>query len=114
AWLFGANAFGLVAASQLNRLALRYAEPGTIAAASVAAGLLAALTLWAFAETRALGLHAACVFVFVAAYGMTGSNATALALEGQQRRAGFASALLGSMQYSVSALATVAVGLLSR
>src|SRR5690606_9088254 len=113
AWLFGANAFGLIAASQVNRWALRYAEPGTIAMIAVSVGLVAATTLWLFAHSRSLPLHAICVFLFVGAYGLTGSNATALALEGQRQRAGFASALLGSMQHTISALATVAVGLLS-
>jgi DHA1 family bicyclomycin/chloramphenicol resistance-like MFS transporter len=113
AWLFGVNSIGLVAASQLNRRALLFWEPGAIARTAMTAALIAAVALRVRAVSGSLVEHAVLVFLFVASYGLTSSNATALALEHQHRRAGMASAVLGSLQYAVSALATVVVGLLS-
>lgn len=113
AWLFGVNAVGLVVASQINRRLLRFAEPGAIARAAMSVALVAAVVLAWRAVSGSLAEHALLVFVFVSSYGLTTSNATALALENQVRRAGLASAVLGSMQYAVSALATVVVGMLS-
>lgn len=113
AWLFGLNAVGLVAAAQLNRLALRHASPGVIARTAMGVALVAAVVLFARATVGSFVEQTALVFVFVASYGLTASNATAMALERHASRAGLASAVLGSTQYAIAALATVVVGLLS-
>src|SRR5690606_19413755 len=107
---FGVNSIGLVAAAQLNRRLLQLWEPGAIARAAMSAALAFAIVLRARAVSGSFLEHALLVFLFVASYGLTSSNATALALEHHHQRAGVASAVLGSMQYAVSALATVAVG----
>ncbi len=113
AWLFGVNAVGLVAGAQVNRFLLRHAAPGVIARAATLAALVSALVLVSRATVGPLAEQAILVFVFVSSYGLTASNATAMALENHASRAGLASAVLGSTQNAMAASATVVVGLLS-
>jgi DHA1 family bicyclomycin/chloramphenicol resistance-like MFS transporter len=56
---------------------------------------------------------AASIFVFVASLGLFAANTTAAALEGQGPRAGLASALLGTAQFTTSSLASAAVGVVA-
>lgn len=114
-WLFGANAVGLIAASQVNHRMLARTPPAsmlagsTVAITAVGAVLLGiALAAWGGLPAMAIAL-----FAFVTCIGFIGSNATALAMEDQGARAGLASAVLGAAQFAVAATASSMVGLLN-
>ncbi|WP_235880086.1 Bcr/CflA family multidrug efflux MFS transporter [Polyangium aurulentum] len=114
-WIFGANAAGLIAASQINhRLLARRLPADVLARATLATSLVSAL-LVAVAVSRVGGLAAVVVslFLFVASLGFINPNATALAMENHGARAGLASALLGSIQFAVAACASSLVGILN-
>lgn len=110
--LFGANAAGLIGASQLNRRLLRSRHPRQILTAAFLANAAASLLFLLAGATGVGGFPAQMALIFVALC-MTGflyPNATALALAPFGRRAGSASALLGTIQYAIGALAGCAVG----
>jgi DHA1 family bicyclomycin/chloramphenicol resistance-like MFS transporter len=111
---FGANAAGLIGASQVNAwLARRYGARRVVSVvipcAAAAGGALAAA-----ATTGAGGFAGILVplFCFVACHGFTFPNTTALAMAPHGTVAGSASALLGTLQFSMGAIAGAAVGLL--
>lgn len=112
--LFGLNAVGLIAASQLNRALLRRFEllPVTRVALALALGmavLLAALTLFGHATLVSL---TALLFGLLAALGCTSPNLRALAFDRVRERLGSAAALQGTAQYVTGGLAGGLVGLL--
>ncbi len=110
---FGANAAGLIATSQVNRLLLRRFSPHRIAGAGIAAaaafGLLLALFSWS--GHASLPGVAVLFFLLLAAVGFVGANGAAWAMAHQGRHAGSASALMGSVSFAFSAAAggTIAV-----
>jgi DHA1 family bicyclomycin/chloramphenicol resistance-like MFS transporter len=112
--LFGLNALGLTAMSQINgRLVGRVSTR-----ALLRAGLLitagGGLLLVAVAATHVGGLAgvAVALFVAVSGIGFVMPNSTALALADHPEAAGTASALLGAIQFLVGALAAPLVGAL--
>jgi DHA1 family bicyclomycin/chloramphenicol resistance-like MFS transporter len=113
-WIFGAIAFGLISASQINRFLLsRMAAPRILSGTLVvtaAAGLTLAIVAWA----NAGGLPALVVplFVYVASLGFVLPNVVATALAPQGRRAGTASALLGTLQFGAGATVGIVLGAL--
>ncbi|MFO7167988.1 MAG: Bcr/CflA family multidrug efflux MFS transporter [Chloroflexota bacterium] len=112
--IFGANALGLVAASQLNRRLLdRYSGETILAAALVACTAAGALLALA-AGTQAAGLAGLLVplFVCIACVGLVGPNTTAAALAPHGSTAGSASALMGTLQFVIGAVAGALVGVL--
>ncbi|MBL8259674.1 MAG: multidrug effflux MFS transporter [Candidatus Competibacteraceae bacterium] len=113
-WLFGLNALGLIASSQLNRrLLLRYGADAILRRANRATVLLG-LVLLAVAASGQGGLAALLVplFGYLATLGFTAPNALANALAKQGARAGSASALIGTLQFGLATVSSVAVGLL--
>jgi DHA1 family bicyclomycin/chloramphenicol resistance-like MFS transporter len=113
-YFFGANAFGLIAASQLNRVLVGRFTAVQVLGAATSLAATAALALLAVAITGAGGLWgiAGTLFVFVSSLGILGPNSTALALEHHGARAGLASAVLGSLQFTIAAGAAAAVSVL--
>lgn len=110
---FGANALGLIGASQINRRLLRSRNPDTVLAGAMwilpAAGLIIALPVWLGLDSLALLLIG--LFVFLSGIGFILPNAAALALAQAADRAGAASALLGALQFLLGTLAGLALGL---
>jgi DHA1 family bicyclomycin/chloramphenicol resistance-like MFS transporter len=110
--IFGLNAFGIIAASQLSRMLVGRLGParvmawGVVSAAVGGVGLLIAV----------LG-HASLpgilppMFVAVASAGMVMPNATAAALADHARSAGSALALLGMAPFLVGAAVAPLVGI---
>jgi DHA1 family bicyclomycin/chloramphenicol resistance-like MFS transporter len=113
-WLFGLNAAGLIAASQLNRRLLAAWRAETVLAWATVAVAGLSLLLFLVAVTGAGGLPGLLVplFGFVASLGLTQPNAMAGALAGHAERAGSASALYGTLQFSAATVAGSLVGLL--
>jgi DHA1 family bicyclomycin/chloramphenicol resistance-like MFS transporter len=113
-WLFGGNAFGFIAVSQLNRLLLRRFDMHRILAWGVRINLGAGLVLLLVALSGVDGLAAILVplFVAIASLGILMPNAVAAALAGQAAHAGSASALIGTTQFVLGATAgSIAAGL---
>lgn len=113
-WIFGANALGLISASQLNRRLLTRFSGEAITGAALAAVAGAGLLLVAVAASGLGGLAGLLppLFVCVAGQGLIGPNTAAAALAPHGRTAGIASALLGTLQFSVGAVAGTLVGAL--
>jgi DHA1 family bicyclomycin/chloramphenicol resistance-like MFS transporter len=112
-WLFGVNAAGFVAAAQVNGRMLRGFDPAQVLRAGSAVQALAALVLLGMAKFGgAVGLLgiAAPLFVFIAGMGFVLPNAAALAMAPHGENAGAASALMGMLQFTAGALATLGVG----
>ncbi len=111
-WIFGLNATGIVAFTQWNRkLLLRFDADRVLDAGNLAGFVMCVLMLVA-AATNALGLAGILVplFFVVAMRGLTFPNASAGAMAPFPEKAGSASALLGSVQFAIAALASAAVG----
>lgn len=113
-WLFGFNALGLIVSSQINRRLLSYYSADPILRRANRTTALLGLLLLAVAASGWGGLPALLfpLFGYLASLGFTAPNAMAIALAGQGKRAGTASALIGTLQFSVATLSSTAVGLL--
>ena len=113
-WLFGANAAGLIAMSQLNRQLLKTRSTSQLLNVGNRLALVmgAALLLAASLAPQHLLLVATPLFGFVASLGITLPNASANALAPFGLRAGTASALMGTLQFLfATAAATLISGL---
>jgi MFS transporter, DHA1 family, multidrug resistance protein len=111
-WLFGLNAAGIIAFTQTNRhLLLRYDADRVLDFGNLA-GFLMCLLLLAAAVSNAAGLIGILVplFFVVSLRGLTFPNASAGAMAPFPEKAGSASALLGSVQFAIAAIASAAVG----
>ena len=109
--MFGLNSLGLIAASQINRTLLTRETAGVVLSRALVLQILAA-TLFAtlaWAVLPGLVRLAGPVWLVVLLLGFVLPNTTALALAPFDRDAGTASALLGSLQYGTSGLATLVV-----
>jgi DHA1 family bicyclomycin/chloramphenicol resistance-like MFS transporter len=113
-WVFGANAAGLIGASQFNRLLLRRLSVERMLALGVAIYLAGALILLTVALADVGGLPAllAALFLTIASLGTIMPNAAAAALAGEAAHAGSASALIGTLPFVIGALAGAAVAAL--
>ena len=114
-WIFGLNAAGFVGLTQLNQWLTNHFRILSIlrfgalmqvisAAALFATGLILGTDAW-------LPLVLACIFFCIAGLGLTQPNASAIALAFQKRRAGMASALQGSLMFSVGIFGGVLLNL---
>lgn len=106
-WMFGANAFGLIAASQVNMWLLRRHDMTTLLRAGLMAAALAGLFLAGLAVLglASLPLLLGGFFVFATSLGFIAPNAGASALADQGAQAGTASALMGALQFGLGTLA---------
>ncbi len=111
-WIFGANAAGLISASQLNHRWLRRRDSDDILTIVVLVTALAGCALALVAAFELGGLVGILLpnFVFVASLGCTQPNALAGALAAHGERAGSASALMGAVQFTAATIAGAAVG----
>ncbi len=112
-WIFAANAIGLVAGSQLNRVMLpRYGLDGVMTrSGSLAAAAGTLLLLFAL---NGGGLAAMWIPMFICVFtqGFVLPNTSASALTRHPARAGFASGVLGTLQFTMGAVPSIAIGLL--
>lgn len=113
-WIFGANALGLILASQLNRRLLDAFAGAAIVRVTLLVSVGAAGLLVMAAATGAGGLAALLIplFVCVASGGLVGPNTTAAALAPHGKAAGSASALLGALSFLIGTAATALVAAL--
>lgn len=111
-FFFGANAFGLIGASQLNRRLLRRHTPETILPVALAANAVAGLALAVQGATGWGGLPAAetLIFLCLSAMGFVHPNVSAAAMAPFRHEAGMASALFGMIYFLVGGLMGSLVG----
>lgn len=111
---FGTGAVGLIAATQLNPVLLRWYSPQRVLMGGLAMGTTAGAALITFAATGFGGFPTvlASLWFVLAAAGLAMPNAAALAMSGYGEAAGTAAALLGAVQFGTGALAAPLVGAL--
>lgn len=111
-WFFGANALGLIVASQLNAYWLKKTAATTLLRLALWLPPLAgsALAVLALTGWMSLGWFAAGCFVFMSSVGVIGPNASATALATQGQRAGTAAAFNGALAFLFATLAGTLVG----
>lgn len=111
-WLFGSNAFGLIAASQINGRLLRRYRAQKILQRALQTYLAAGLAMTFSAASGVGGLYGVVLplWVCIASLGFTFPNSVAAAMAPFGDRAGSASALLGTLQFAGAGAASYAVG----
>ncbi len=113
-WVFGSNAFGLIASSQLNRLFLRHLTSAQLVRIGVTLHALTGLLL-VLGNARGflppLGTMI-LVFCYLFIQGMLYPNTSALALEPYAKNAGVVSGLMGFLQSIVATIASALVSVL--
>ena len=112
--VFAIIAAGLVTATQLNNRLLRNRSSERIVTLAVmgqlvSAGVLLADVYFGYSD---LYLTTALIFAYLFCLGFIFPNSSALSLDTMQHTAGSASALMGSLQMAVGALASALVGVL--
>ncbi len=110
-WVFGANALGFVAASQLNARALKTREPSRLLRHALWLPALSGggLALWVALAGFSLPVAMLGFFLYVSSLGFIVPNASANALATHGQQAGTASALLGALQFGLATLAGVGI-----
>jgi len=113
-FFFGANAFGLIMASQVNGYLAHRVNPRTILRWALIGGTAAGAFLLGDALTHTGGMVGFLVplFFFVASLGFVFPTSTALAMAPHGEIAGNASAVFGCVQFFVSGLGGMGVSLL--
>lgn len=113
-WVFGLVAAGLITASQLNNLLLKRHSSASVAHYALMMQAFIGFALFLFAVLDMLSLFGiiALIFCFLACQGFVFPNTSALALNPFTKSTGSASALLGSIQLSIGAVASAMVSLL--
>ncbi len=113
--LFGVCAFGLITSSQINPRVLPRFGSNRILSTAVRVALCACVveTVVAFAGVGGWPALAVTIAVTVSCQGFIGPNATVGALSRHSAHAGSASALMGTLQFLLGAVAGVLAGELS-
>jgi DHA1 family bicyclomycin/chloramphenicol resistance-like MFS transporter len=111
-WLFGAVAAGMVTASQINGRMSHKIPLWRVLRNANLAQLAAGLLLLAAVLTGTGGIYTVfgCVFVYMATQGFVFPNGSAIAMMRHGEIAGTASALLGTNQFLLAAIATIFLG----
>jgi DHA1 family bicyclomycin/chloramphenicol resistance-like MFS transporter len=103
--IFAVNSLGIVLAGRLNSVGTRWLSPRTLLGGGIGVGLTgAAISLAAVLAGWGLPGLLPALFLMVSSLGVIMPNATALALEPHGRRAGSASAFLGTAQFLLGAV----------
>ena len=112
--VFGANAFGVIGAGQVNRMLLRRLTPDQVLArASLAAlGFGALLLIAAVTGFGGQWTVLPLLFCCLASYGLMAGNTMAGALNVDPTRAGSTSALMGGLSFGLGAFASWLGGVL--
>jgi len=111
-WVFGANAVGMVAMSQLNAHWLRRHTPEFILMRARPASIVFAVMMLVSAFSGFGGMWGVLIslFLVIASFGLIGPNTQAAGLSVDLARTGAISSLMGASTFAVGALMTVLVG----
>ena len=112
-WVFGANAIGLIAMSQVNAHLLRRHNPETILTRARPLGIVFAVVLVIDAFTGFGGMWGVLVplFLVIASFGLFGANTQAAGLNVDPLRAGSTSALMGAAIFAGALITTLTTAL---
>lgn len=112
-WIFAGLSVGLIGASQVNTLLLRWFRSQQIVLAALAGQVVTGAVFVVAAAAGWLQLESTLVllFLFLCCLGLVNPNTAALTLAPFTRNAGSASALMGALQMGVGALASVGVSM---
>ena len=112
-FVFGANAIGLIACSQINaRLVIKRTPDRVLNKILwVPAALTVPVALLVACGMESLPLLLVNFFGFLSCHGFVGANASAIALAQQGKQAGTASALMGTLQFGLGMTSGVVMGL---
>lgn len=114
AYLFGLNAIGIMLFSTLNKhLAAHYSVLQRLKLGGLVQAIGAVLLLLSSVWGLSLLWVLIALFLSVAGIGLTGPNAMALAMAEQGQRAGTASAVMGSLQFSCGLLGGLMLNVLA-
>ncbi len=112
---FGVNAFGFIALTQVNQWLTKHFRLVQLLRFGALMQLAAALCLLTvgvlYGSEASFPVVFASTFICIAGLGLTQPNASAIALAYQKHRAGMASALQGSLQFSVGIFGGLLIGL---
>lgn len=112
--LFGTNAFGFIAASQINVRLLKAMQARSIVSFVLVVQAVAAFILLAQAFlSESFWSVEIPLFIFIATLGFLMPNTTALAMAHFKAKAGSASAMLGAMQFAFAGSAALVVGIIN-
>jgi len=113
-WIFGVNAFGLIAAAQVNRRLLKHYRGDVILSRMLVVIAVSGIALAIIASSRKFELAGLLppIFVCVAGAGFIFPNSAAAAMAPYGQVAGRASAMLGTLGLAVGASSGILVGLL--
>ena len=108
-WVFGANAAGLIAMTQLSaKLVTRFSVLKVFSAGVYLQVISAsALLICTFTGLNQLSLVVGLIFILLSGIGLTAPNGTTLALADQSERSGLASSMLGALQFFIGALGSI-------
>ncbi|MFO1373351.1 MAG: multidrug effflux MFS transporter [Agitococcus sp.] len=112
--VFGANAFGFIAASQINAWLLRRGSSMLNilhTALYVPALVSTTVCIAVFLHLANLWLMLLALFAYIASLGFISPNAGAAAMANQGHQAGTASALMGVLQFSLATIIGASLGL---
>ncbi|MNX67332.1 Bicyclomycin resistance protein [compost metagenome] len=111
-WIFGANALGLIAASQVNGRLLKTRAPEGILGLTIQLPAFFGLCLATLVGFKLGGFWGVVLplFGYLAALGFVFPNVTAAALAEHGKRAGLAAAVMGALQFGLAAVAGSLVG----
>jgi DHA1 family bicyclomycin/chloramphenicol resistance-like MFS transporter len=114
-WIFGLIAFGLIVCSQLNNVLLKRYDSATVIRTVLIIQTSIGLLMFAGAMLDLLNLYSTIVFMFLflSCQGFSFPNSSALSLAPFTREAGSASALMGSIQMALGAIASALAGLIN-
>ncbi|MEU3017913.1 MULTISPECIES: multidrug effflux MFS transporter [unclassified Nocardiopsis] len=111
-FLFGVNGIGIIlGSSAVGRLSGRYGERRLLAAAVAVAVAATSVVLATALLQGPLVLLVVPIFVYMTCMGVVLTGSFALAMEGQENRAGSASSLLGALPMTIGAVVAPLVGL---
>jgi DHA1 family bicyclomycin/chloramphenicol resistance-like MFS transporter len=112
-WIFGLNAMGIIIASQINGVLLRKFHLESIVRVVVCCTCVFAIGLFVASRlSHSMVAYLIPLFLFITTIGFTVPNTNAGALAHQRQRAGTASSLVGTMQWSIACLASFLVSML--
>lgn len=113
-WIFAIIAMGIVGASQVNVLLLKNFSNEQILKGALTGLVIVSTTFFICALNGLFNLYSVVgtMFVYLACIGLSNPNAAALAMAPFGHKAGSAAALIGFLQMSVGAAASVFVGIM--
>jgi MFS transporter, DHA1 family, multidrug resistance protein len=113
-WIFALIAMGLIGASQANNLALKYYNSEQIVRIASFIQCITGVTLFSITLLgwNSQFLTICLIFIFLSCQGFIFPNSTALALSPIKYNIGSASALIGSIQMTMGAIASATVSML--